>query len=502
MSGQAAHSPDRLAAVLATGLMDTAAEESFDRLTAMARELLNAPFAFVTVVDDQRSYWKSCLGLPQDSPRENTLEESFCQYVVDSGEPLVLSDVREDARTRDNPSIASMGVVAWAGYPVHTPDGHVLGTFCVVDTKLHEWTDSDVRILESLASVASREVALRAAAARADDALEVAQLAQQRAQFFARIGELLTAGLELKAVWSAIARLAVPTLGDYMHIHTTGRGGELVPAVVLHRDARQQARLEDLTRSVDRRVGQGAGPGQVAVTGQAQVIPALTDDLGLFTEQQRALVEQTRAGSSITVPLRARGELIAVLTVVRLIGSPAYGEDDLALVQAIADRAALALDNAQSYDQQRTVSLHLQQALLPHVLPQPNHLQVASRYLPAGTGQMVGGDWYDAYLDRTGTTSLIIGDVAGHDIRAAATMGQLRTMVRMAGHDGNNGPADVLRLVDNAVHTLDLPVFATALVAKIERLDQDRPATDRRVVWASAGHPHRFCCLPTGRCAH
>lgn len=487
--GGGAHSPQRLAAVRATGLLDTAAEESFDRLTALARQLLDTPFAFLTVVDDERSFWKSRLGIDEDGPRQNTLEESFCQYVVDRGEPLVLSDVRTDARTEHNPSIESMGVVAWAGFPVHTPDGEVIGTLCVVDTEAHAWSEDDVRILEDLAAIATREVALRAAVVRADEALQVARQQRERARFFARIGELLTAGLELDAVWAAIARLAVPALGDYTHVHTVGRGGALVPAVTLHRDPAQQECLETLMASVDRRVGSGAGPGQVAMTGTSQIVRSLSAQPELLTAEQQLVVERTGADSSITVPLRARGEVIAVLTVVRLVGSPPYEADDLVLVEAIADRAALALDNALSYAQQRTVSLHLQQALLPQALPQPDHLQVASRYRPASRSQLVGGDWYDAYLDRTGTTNLVIGDVAGHDTRAAATMGRLRTMVRMAGHDGSNGPAAVLDLVDSAVHTLDLQLFATALVAKVERPDPGRSARPCRVRWASAGHP-------------
>ena len=137
--------------------MDTPADEGFDRLARLAQHLLRVPFAFLTVVDDERSFWKSRIGIEVGGPRENTLDESFCQYVVDSGEPLVLGDVRDDPRTRDNPSIRSMGVVAWAGFPVRTPDGHVMGTLCVVDTVVRRWTDDEVATLSALAEIASRK---------------------------------------------------------------------------------------------------------------------------------------------------------------------------------------------------------------------------------------------------------------------------------------------------------------------------------------------------------
>jgi serine phosphatase RsbU (regulator of sigma subunit) len=117
----------------------------------------------------------------------------------------------------------------------------------------------------------------------------------------------------------------------------------------------------------------------------------------------------------------------------------------------------------------------MQRALLPTLLPQPDHLQLASRYQPAENTQLVGGDWYDAYLDATGTTSLVVGDVAGHDIAAAVTMGQLRTELRMAGLDGTAGPARVLTTVDVACDTFGQHVFATALVARVERFPRTGP---------------------------
>ena len=191
--GSAAGDVDRLAAVRATDLLDAEAGESFDRLTALARRLTGAPLAFLTVVDDQRSYWLSRQGLPADGPVQNTVDESFCQYVL-AGEPLIVADVTAHDRTRENPSVEGMGVRAWAGFPVHTPGGQVLGSFCVVDTEVHEWTPDDVAVLRDLAAIASREVALRAATAAAEVAGAAARAEAERASLLARIGGLLTAG--------------------------------------------------------------------------------------------------------------------------------------------------------------------------------------------------------------------------------------------------------------------------------------------------------------------
>ena len=127
----------RLAAVASTGLVDTELEEVFDRLTRLAAVALGVRWAFVTLVDDRRSFWKSCFGTGavEIADRANPVEESFCQYVVASGTALLIDDARLDPRTRTNPLIEKMGVLAWAGAPVVSASGQVLGTFCVVDSR-------------------------------------------------------------------------------------------------------------------------------------------------------------------------------------------------------------------------------------------------------------------------------------------------------------------------------------------------------------------------------
>ena len=171
-------SPVRLAAVARSGLLDTAPEEPFDRLTRLACELLGAPFGFVTVVDERRSFWKSCIGVPGPD-RQNPVGESFCQYVINTDGAVIIGDARLDPMTRDNPSIESMGVIAWAGFPVRSPDGQVLGSFCVVDNRPREWNDQDLRTLEVLSHAAGGEVALRIAA---DESSRRAERYQQLAR--------------------------------------------------------------------------------------------------------------------------------------------------------------------------------------------------------------------------------------------------------------------------------------------------------------------------------
>jgi GAF domain-containing protein len=128
---------------------------------------MDAPYAFVTIVDDTRSFWKSSFG-DVGGARQNAVGDSFCQYVIEVDGPLLIDDARIDPRSASNPSIDSMGVVAWAGHPIRDSDGEVLGTFCVVDTRVREWTPADGRTLEALASAVAREIHLRMSAVEAD----------------------------------------------------------------------------------------------------------------------------------------------------------------------------------------------------------------------------------------------------------------------------------------------------------------------------------------------
>jgi GAF domain-containing protein len=161
----AVHAPARLRELRDTGLLDSPAEESFDRLTRLTATVLNVPMALVSLVDDDRQFFKSCLGLaePWASQRQTPLSHSFCRHVVESGRPLVISDAREHPVLRDNLAIRDLGVIAYAGVPLITPSGNVLGTLCAIDHQPRHWTTEQVEILSNLAGAALSEVALHAA---------------------------------------------------------------------------------------------------------------------------------------------------------------------------------------------------------------------------------------------------------------------------------------------------------------------------------------------------
>ena len=131
--------------------------------------------------------------------------------------------------------------------------------------------------------------------------------------------------------------------------------------------------------------------------------------------------------------------------------------------------------------------------------PQPDHVQMAVRYVPAAREAQVGGDWYDAFTQPDGATILVIGDVVGHDTEAAAVMGQLRGLLRGIAFDSGHGPAEVLRRLDRAVEGLRLEAVASVLVARLEQTPEEVEQGVTRLVWSNAGHPPPVVLTEDGR---
>jgi hypothetical protein len=154
--------PARLAALGQTGLMDSPAEQSFDRLTGLAAEILAAPVALVSLVDEDRQFFKSCVGLPApwSERRETPLSHSFCQHVVAAREPLMVDDARVHPVLQQNLAIRDLGAIAYLGIPLIDYAGHALGSLCVIDVEPRAWTRDDVRLLRDVAAAVVTQIEL------------------------------------------------------------------------------------------------------------------------------------------------------------------------------------------------------------------------------------------------------------------------------------------------------------------------------------------------------
>ncbi|MEZ0094925.1 SpoIIE family protein phosphatase [Streptacidiphilus sp. EB129] len=210
--------------------------------------------------------------------------------------------------------------------------------------------------------------------------------------------------------------------------------------------------------------------------------------------------EPTGFGPVLVVPLRARGHLIGALTLVRTAASAPFGRDETALIQELADRAAVSIDNARHFSLSQDLTLELQRALLAEPGNPHANLELASRYLPCGTSAMVGGDWFETIRLSFGRTLLVIGDVMGHGVEAAVDMSSYRSLLRYVAAT-DLPPHRILRQLDRLTSQNDATRPATCLLALVE------PAR-HRCTYASAGHlppalisadrPTRLVSVPTG----
>jgi len=157
------------------------------------------------------------------------------------------------------------------------------------------------------------------------------------------------------------------------------------------------------------------------------------------------------------------------------------------VLRDVGVRAGMALGNARAFAEQRDLAEGLQRSLLT-APPESDHLDVAVRYEPARHVAQVGGDWYDSFVQPSGTT-IVIGDVVGHDTAAAAAMGQVRSLLRGIAMTTDEGPADVLHRVDAVIDGLRVETTASVVVARFEPGATGDAATGVRLRWSNAGHP-------------
>jgi PAS domain S-box-containing protein len=207
--------------------------------------------------------------------------------------------------------------------------------------------------------------------------------------------------------------------------------------------------------------------------------------------------------SIMVVPMRARGATLGIVIFARHRRPDPFEDDDLVLAEELVARAALSIDNARLYTREHSTALTLQRSLLPRRLPPQAAVDVATRYLPAGSGVAVGGDWFDVIRLSGSRVGLVVGDVVGHGIHASVTMGRLRTAVRTLA-DIDLEPAELLTRLDDVVTRLadeegmapdglgSADLSATCLYAVYDPVS-------RRCSLARAGHPPPAVVAPGGR---
>ncbi|MFI8825704.1 SpoIIE family protein phosphatase [Streptomyces sp. NPDC053431] len=309
----------------------------------------------------------------------------------------------------------------------------------------------------------------------------------ERLALLAETTTLLTSTLDIHEALRRLIGLVVPRLADWAVVDLIGERDEVWRFAVAHAEDGGVAFREDLQGPMPPVPQESSMPLSRALRGVASSFAGPETyqgppDSGVAVEQRR-LFQATGMHSAIVVPLRSLHQVLGALTLGRAAQPQRFTTTDTVLLEDIARRASFALENARLYQRQRKVAETMQRHLLPKLPYTPGHTMTA-RYLPAPDASQVGGDWYDAFTLTDGATALVVGDVVGHDLDAAAGMAQLRNMLRAYALSQGRPPSKIVERLDRATLNVAEVSLATLVFARMTRRDGRCVLT-----WTNAGHP-------------
>jgi PAS domain S-box-containing protein len=416
---------------------------------------------------------------------EEPLLEGFDRIPLDAPLPLAEA-VREreavfvrspDDLARRYPGIASApersGNGAWAALPLLIKES-VIGAVGFSFERPHSFSRMDRTFMLALAQQAAEALDRNRSYRIEQEARARAEALSLRLLQLESISEIALTHLDLRSLVSQLLERIRTILGADRAVLLLRENDDLLVHTALG--------LEDeVARTVRVPIGRGIA-GRIA----AQATPLVVEDVPAADPVSPYLRE--RARSLAGVPLFREGEVFGVLHVSSDIRRR-FTADEVRLLELVASRAALAINQSQVYEQEHRIAETLQRSLLPDRLPQVEGVQIAARYLPSGLAMEVGGDWYDAIALTDGRMGLAVGDVVGHGLRAAAVMGQVRNAIRAYAADGYS-PSEILQRVERAVPLAEREAIATALCLLIDLRSCE-------ITYSSAGHPPPLL-LPPG----
>jgi GAF domain-containing protein len=384
-----------------------------------------------------------------------------------TGEPVALEAFRRRHR-----SIRAAGSPSGDG----RPDGPPGSWF-----EIRVWPGPDGLAIHLLDVTAARQ------------ATDAARQTAARSALLAQVSAELSGAVDPVSALGRLAQLVVPALSDGCIVTVVDREGRARDVGSWHADPGRRALMAEYTR-----VRIESLPADSPVARALRAGTPVTESIPAIMRMMRRgparnLLRAIGPASAVVLPLTAEGRTVGVLTLYQDDGR-VVGEDDLETARLVAGQAARAVARVHRQSQQAQLVEGLQRSLLtdPPAIP---GMEVVVRYVPAAEAARVGGDWYDAFLQRDGTPVIVIGDVVGHDTAAAAAMGQLRGLLRGIAHHSGAGPAEVLRGLDEAIGAMHTDTLATAVVARFETAGDGRCS----LRWSNAGHPPPMVLAPDGQ---
>jgi PAS domain S-box-containing protein len=270
-------------------------------------------------------------------------------------------------------------------------------------------------------------------------------------RLLAQAGRELASSLDFEQTLQRVARLAVPVLGDWCRVAIRGTGNTLDQVAIAHADPAKVALARDLAQRHPMRTTGRTGAARVIRSGEPLLITEITDEvLADASPQQIRLVREVGMRSVMIVPLAVPGrEPFGTLTLAMAESGRRFADEDLVVAEELGRLAAAAVENARLYSERSRIASMLQRSLLPPALPEMPGFDLAALYQPAGEGNEVGGDFYDAFRVPSGWM-IVVGDVAGHGAEAAALTSLSRYTLRTAAQLLND-PVAALQHLNSAL---------------------------------------------------
>ncbi len=321
---------------------------------------------------------------------------------------------------------------------------------------------------------------IEAAVTIIEDVTTVKQ-AELRTRLLAEASDVLASSLDYEQTIRNVARLAVPRLADWCAVDLVSSDGHRTSLAVAHADPEKLRLAERLRAQEPQKVPPDRGLGLVMATGRARIYPDITDEMLAAGARDPDHLEGLRSigmRSVMIIPLIVGGQPIGAMSLINAESRRRFDATALAFASQIADRAAIAVENSRLYTGQARIAATLQQSLLPSALPAVDGWEVSALYRAAGEGVEVGGDFYDVFLVPGGWL-VLIGDITGKGIAAAAMTAMVRHSTRIVGEETSE-PALILSRLDAALRGQSQLSLCSLLCLLIR---------GGHVTISSAGHP-------------
>ena len=421
-------------------------------------------------------------------------ERRFEAIVGSLSDPVTIRDREERIAYANHAALEHLGFSSWEelretppasimrDYLVHGEDGREISMADIPSVRILRGEEAQPLLIRTVHRESGRQRwnLLKAAPLLDEDGRTEATITiiedvteQKRSElqgsFLARVSAALASSLDYEQTLRNVAELAVPDVVDWCAVDLFDQDGVRRTVAVAHVDPSRLSLAEDLRRYVPDELDPEQGLGLVRRTGEALLYPEISDEMLLaaaLDERHLGLLRAVGFRSVLIVPMKLGERIFGALTLVSAESARVLDSHDVELAEQMATRAAVAIENSRLYSQRSAIARTLQQSLLPDRLPEIPRYELASIYRPAIETSMVGGDFYDIWPVGT-DWMILIGDVTGKGIEAAALTALVRHTVRAAS-EFESSPAALLAFVDTTLKKRQGLSVCTALCLRLE----------------------------------